>query len=158
MYITKKSNGLDSKFRGLVCYYFVNILFVCSVTEAPTRPPVPLNPCLADPCGPFSQCRSQRGIAACACLRGYIGIPPNCRPECVLHSECPGNLACLGEKCRDPCPGACGPYAECEVINHNAVCRCQQGYEGDPFTGCRRITTREYSTVIYTVLLACSYS
>ena len=70
------------------------------------------------------------------------------RPECVLHSECPGNLACLGEKCRDPCPGACGPAAECEVINHKAVCRCQQGYEGDPFTGCRRITTREYSTII----------
>ena len=120
---------------------------------APTRPPAPVNPCLPDPCGPFSQCRNQGGVAACSCLPGYIGVPPNCRPECVLHSECPSNLACIGEKCRDPCPGACGPSAECEVINHNAVCRCQQGYEGDPFTGCRRITTREYSTLIlYTVL------
>ena len=118
------------------------------MTEPPTRPPLPVNPCLPDPCGPFSQCRNQGGIAACSCLPGYIGVPPNCRPECVLHSECPSNLACIGEKCRDPCPGACGPAAECEVINHNAVCRCQQGYEGDPFTGCRRITTREYSTII----------
>ena len=110
-----------------------------------TRRPEPVNPCLPDPCGPFSQCRNQNNIAACSCLPGYVGVPPNCRPECVLHSECPSNLACISEKCRDPCPGACGPFAECEVINHNAVCRCQQGYQGDPFTGCRRITTREYS-------------
>ena len=91
--------------------------------------PVPVNPCLADPCGPFSQCMNQ-GFAACSCL--YTGVPPNCRPECVLDSDCPSNLACTGEKCRDPCPGACGPAAECEVINHKAVCRCQQGYVGNP--------------------------
>ena len=79
--------------------------------------------CLPDPCGPFSQCRNQGSIAACSCLPGYLGEPPNCRPECVLDSDCPSNLACTGEKCRDPCSGACGPAAECEVINHKAVCR-----------------------------------
>ena len=84
-----------------------------------------------------------------------MGTPPNCRPECRIHSECASNLACINEKCRDPCPGACGSYAECEVINHNAVCRCQQGYEGDPFVGCRRVTTREYSTIIIYSVSAC---
>ena len=117
--------------------------------------PRPVDPCNPDPCGPYSQCRRQDNIAACSCLPGYVGTPPNCRPECRIHSECASNLACINEKCRDPCPGACGAFAECEVINHNAVCRCQQGYEGDPFTGCRRITTREYSTpFLYPVLLA----
>ena len=88
------------------------------------------------------------GIAACSCLPGYIGTPPNCRPECLIHSECASNLACIDEKCRDPCPGACGFSAECSVIMHNAVCRCQPGYQGDPFTGCRRITTSEYHCML----------
>ena len=118
----------------------INSLF--SVTERQTTPR-PVDPCNPDPCGPYSQCRRQDNIAACSCLPGYVGTPPNCRPECRIHSECASNLACINEKCRDPCPGACGAYAECEVINHNAVCRCQQGYEGDPFSGCRRVTTRE---------------
>ena len=33
---------------------------------------------------------------------------------------------------------ACGASAKCEVINNNAVCRCQQGFEGDPYEGCQR--------------------
>ena len=77
---------------------------ISSVTVAPTRPPAPVNPCLPDPCGPFSQCRDQGGVAACSCLPGYIGVPPNCRPECVLHSECPSNLAWIREKYCD-CSG-----------------------------------------------------
>ena len=135
---------------------FLNQL--CFIIEAirTTAPPVPIDPCNPDPCGPFAQCRRQENIAACSCLPGYVGTPPNCRPECRIHSECASNLACISEKCRDPCPGACGVYAECEVINHNAICRCQQGYEGDPFRGCRRVTTREYCTLIlfYSVLWA----
>ena len=112
-----------------------------------TPEPVVVEPCEGDPCGRYAQCRNMNGIAACSCLPGYVGSPPNCRPECRIHSECPSNLACINEKCRDPCPGACGAYAECSVNKHNAVCRCQQGYEGDPFSSCRRITTSEYSTV-----------
>jgi hypothetical protein len=117
------------------------------VTERVTQPPRPTNPCQPDPCGRYAQCKNVRGVAACSCLVGYVGVPPNCRPECLIHSECPSNLACINEKCRDPCPGACGAYAECSVIKHNAVCRCQQGYEGDPFSSCRRVTTSKYSTV-----------
>lgn len=105
-----------------------------------------LEPCEGDPCGRYAQCKDISGIAACSCLPGYVGTPPNCRPECLIHSECPSDKACINEKCRDPCPGACGAYAECSVIQHNAVCRCQSGYEGDAFSACRRITTSEYST------------
>ena len=112
-----------------------------------TQPPAQIDPCNSDPCGPFSLCRPQDTFVACSCLPGHIGSPPNCRPECRIHSECASNLVCINNKCRDPCPGACGSNAECEVINHNAVCRCQQGHEGDPFVGCRRVTTREYSMI-----------
>ena len=109
-----------------------------SVTEAPSSPPVPVDPCLSEPCGAFSECSSQEGEALCSCLPGYIGEPPSCRPECVENSECPSTLACIEEKCRDLCPGTCGPGAQCEVISHTAVCTCQQGYIGDPYTtgGC----------------------
>ena len=56
-------------------------------------------------------------------------------------SECPSNLTCINQKCRDSCPGVCGASTECEVINHDAVCRCQQGFEGDPYEGCQRVAT-----------------
>jgi hypothetical protein len=114
------------------------------IPETTTRriTPRPTDPCVPNPCGQNSQCKNTAGIAACSCLVGYVGVPPNCRPECVINSECPSNRACIDEKCRDPCPGAqCGAYAVCTVIKHNAICSCQQGYEGDPFISCRRITT-----------------
>ena len=59
---------------------------ISSGTTAPTRPPASVNPCLADPCGPFSQCRNQGGFAACSCLSGSIGVPPNCRPEATVNN------------------------------------------------------------------------
>lgn len=54
----------------------------------------------------------------------------------MISAECPGNLACLNEKCIDPCPGSCGTLAFCNVANHIPLCTCQQGYTGDPFKGC----------------------
>ena len=116
---------------------------VSSCTKIPItfEPVIAADPCNPTPCGQNSQCKDSGGVAACSCLPGYVGVPPNCRPECIIHSECPNDMACVGQKCRDSCPGACGTHAECSVIKHNAVCRCQQGYEGDPFSGCRRTTT-----------------
>ena len=138
-------------------------LYLISVTTERATAPIVTDPCEPDPCGRYAQCRNVGEIAACSCLPGYIGSPPNCRPECLIHSECASNLACIDEKCRDPCPGACGSGAECSVIMHNAICRCQAGFEGDPFTGCRRITTSEYSMFFIfffyyeQVLLACYF-
>ena len=111
-----------------------------SVTQRQTTPQ-PVDPRNPDPCGPYSQCRNSNNIAACSCLPGFEGSPPNCRPECRTPSECAKLLACINQKCRDPCPGNCGASAECEVFNHYAVCRCQQGYEGNPYESCLRVTT-----------------
>lgn len=65
-----------------------------------------------------------------------MGIPPNCRPECISNNECPTNLACINQKCRDPCPGSCGLNAECHVVLHVPNCVCVKDYIGDPFTAC----------------------
>lgn len=98
--------------------------------------PVPQDPCRPSPCGQFSQCREINGSPSCSCLPGYIGTSPNCRPECVSNSECSSHLACVNQKCRDPCPGSCGLNAECRVVSHAPNCLCLSGYSGDPFVQC----------------------
>ena len=59
------------------------------------------------------------------------------RPECLSDPECPNHLACIQEKCQDPCTSqTCGVNAECRVNNHRAVCTCRPNYTGDPFKVC----------------------
>lgn len=116
----------------------VPCLIYC-LSPAPVIPPqqdLYRDPCNPTPCGPLSQCRDINGSPSCSCLATYIGAPPNCRPECSVNSECPSNKACINEKCRDPCPGACGQNALCSVINHTPVCTCGEQDTGDPFTNC----------------------
>lgn len=95
------------------------------------------DPCVPSPCGMYATCLNKAGQAACSCLAGYFGSPPNCRPECVTNQDCISSLACIDEKCTDPCPGSCGLNAQCSVIKHVAVCTCLEGYKGDPFTLCK---------------------
>ena len=98
--------------------------------------PLPGDPCQPSPCGPYSNCRVIDNHAVCSCQPDYVGSPPQCRPECVVSTDCTQNMACIDQKCRDPCPGTCGQNADCQVINHNPVCSCMSGYTGDPFFGC----------------------
>lgn len=92
--------------------------------------------CQPSPCGPNSQCQNVNSQAVCSCLPQYIGTPPNCRPECVVNSECNSNLACINQKCKDPCPGTCGTNAQCKVIHHSPICSCGNDFTGDPFVHC----------------------
>lgn len=101
------------------------------------KPPLVINPCVPSPCGPNSQCRDMGGAPSCSCLPEFLGQPPNCRPECTINSECSSNLACIRQKCVDPCPGSCGSEAICTVVTHTPICSCPEGYIGDPFTSCR---------------------
>jgi hypothetical protein len=97
-------------------------------------------PCSPSPCGSNAICREQNGAGACTCIDEYIGNPyEGCRPECVLNSDCPSNLACIRNKCQDPCPGTCGQNAQCQVVNHLPSCTCFSGYTGDPFRYCNII-------------------
>jgi len=66
------------------------------------------------------------------------------KPECTSDPECPIHLACIQEKCQDPCFTAkCGINADCKASNHRAVCVCRVGYVGDPYNICeeRKIST-----------------
>lgn len=96
----------------------------------------PTNPCQPSPCGSNAECRSVGDSPSCTCLQDMVGSPPNCRPECVSNSECSSNLACIRQKCQNPCIGACGANAECRVVSHTPMCICSIGFTGDPFTQC----------------------
>lgn len=97
------------------------------------------DPCYPNPCGPNARCDN----GTCTCYLEYQGDPyRECRPECVLNSDCPRNRACINQKCRDPCPGTCGQNAECNVFNHYPSCSCLQGYSGDAFVFCAKIDSK----------------
>lgn len=113
--------------------------------KRPEPPPEQRNPCLPSPCGPNSQCTVQDQTYSCSCLANYIGTPPNCRPECISNNECSLNLACIAQRCSDPCPGSCGLNAECHVAVHIPNCVCLQNYVGDPFRSCT-LKQSKYST------------
>lgn len=103
------------------------------------EPPTSLeDSCYPSPCGPYSQCKIIANRAVCSCLPYYIGRPPNCRPECSMNNDCVSSMACLNEKCKDPCPGSCGVHSTCTVVRHSPICQCENGYTGDPFVGCNK--------------------
>lgn len=116
--------------------YLISLFFTISFIFSE---PVETRPCEPSPCGPNSQCRSINNQAVCSCLAGYIGSPPTCRPECITSSECSLTQACINWKCVDPCPGTCGLYAKCQVVNHSPICTCPPRTTGDPFSRCSPI-------------------
>ena len=106
------------------------------------EPVIEEDPCNPNPCGPNSNPPRQIGDRChCTCLPEMIGTPPNCRPECIVNSDCSSETACINRKCQDPCPGLCGRNAYCRVRNHVPICVCNQGFIGDPFSSCYRPTT-----------------
>ena len=59
------------------------------------------------------------------------------KPECTIDPECPTQLACINEKCKNPCYShTCGRNAECTVKNHRPICVCLAGFVGNPQTIC----------------------
>lgn len=132
----------------------MKVLFISlSVQPKPNRPE---NPCLPSPCGPNAQCQVRGESPACTCLPNYIGAPPNCRPECTINPECQSHLACVNQKCTDPCSGSCGSNARCSVINHTPVCSCYEGYTGDPFTSCIPTPGRNIYIFSFLLVACCS--
>lgn len=105
-------------------------------------PPIQADLCVPSPCGPNSKCQVVGETPVCSCLQNYIGRAPNCRPECTTNSECSRALACVNERCVDPCPGTCGSNAICSVNNHQPTCRCVDQYTGDPFSVCSPIPSK----------------
>lgn len=105
------------------------------------------DPCENTICGRNSQCKAFNHMAICECLPGYFGNPNDerfgCRPiECSSHQDCGPHQACSNHKCIDPCQHnrpICGENAYCSPQKHSAICRCFDGFEGDPVVGCQRV-------------------
>ncbi|XP_031635513.1 neurogenic locus notch homolog protein 1-like, partial [Contarinia nasturtii] len=129
--------------------YTGNPLIVCSPIPLTSQNP-PLieydDPCYPNPCGLYSQCQAFGNYPQCSCLPGFYGSPPNCHHECVLSSDCATNKACIRNHCVNPCPGLCAVYAQCNVINHFAVCTCFEGYTGNAFDNCEPIPPKYQDT------------
>ena len=113
------------------------------VNNSAIEPVIDEDPCEPNPCGPNTQIPVRQGDECkCACLPDMKGFPPNCRPECVINSDCPSDQACISRKCQDPCPGLCGINAICRVRNHIPICVCNRNYNGDPFSQCNPETSK----------------
>lgn len=102
------------------------------------------DPCSQRPCGPNSLCESVGHNFECKCLKQFVGSPPNCRPECVQNGDCPHNLACVNNICKDPCQNACGNRAVCLVKNHSPVCTCEEEFAGNPYVNCQPVQSMSY--------------
>lgn len=116
----------------------INLLTLFCQFVAPPTPPPPKSPCSPSPCGANANCRTIGDQASCECIPEHHGNPfVACRPECISNSECTRNLACINNKCKDPCIGTCGVEAICTVTNHVPACSCPSGTTGDAFKYCR---------------------
>lgn len=122
--------------------YIVKLKYIFTAKEEPVQ--IPTNPCDPSPCGPNAQCRVSNNSPSCSCLSEFVGTPPNCRPECLSNNECTFNLACINNKCKNPCTTACGLNADCKVISHTPQCVCISGYQGDPFVQCTPYIEHSY--------------
>lgn len=99
----------------------------------------PKTPCTPTPCGVNAICKERNGAGSCSCIAEYRGDPyVECRPECLMNSDCPRHRACINTKCVDPCPGTCGINAECHVNNHSPSCTCIPGFIGNPLSACKQ--------------------
>lgn len=120
------------------------------------QPPAPIEPCNPSPCGANAICKELNGAGSCTCLPEYFGDPYlGCKPECVINSDCPKDKACIGNKCKNPCPGACGLNADCRVSNHAPSCFCLEGYTGNPAVACHVPPPRTY---LHLELSLCTFS
>lgn len=90
----------------------------CRFAEAPCKE--------MNPCGANTRCEVVSGVARCTCLPGFKGRPlDGCRHECDSDFDCPQHQACSASfRCEDPCATKCGENAECNVVNHRAICTC----------------------------------
>ncbi|KAI4455120.1 endoglin-related [Holotrichia oblita] len=95
--------------------------------------------CHPNPCGPNTNCQVYNYTAVCECLPGFMGSPlAGCRHECDYDGDCGLSLACIDNKCQNPCYTKCGQNAECiGVKDHAAICKCPQGYYGRADISCR---------------------
>uniref|UniRef100_A0A1A9ZCQ3 EGF-like domain-containing protein n=1 Tax=Glossina pallidipes TaxID=7398 RepID=A0A1A9ZCQ3_GLOPL len=107
-----------------------------------------IDECSENPCHITARCENLPGSYRCVCPEDTVGdaFTKGCAApkECYKHDDCSQTLACINDKCSNPCSEiACGPNALClKSENHQAFCECPSGYLGDPFdtsVGCFKV-------------------
>ncbi|KAB7496769.1 hypothetical protein Anas_09923 [Armadillidium nasatum] len=108
-----------------------------------------VNPCeKLEPCDDTAICKVIDTLPLrtmlCVCPDGTVikengkcDVLPPIKPICAAHEECPSDEACVNGFCKDPCQ--CGTNADCDIVDHHAVCTCKPGFEGDPEIVCHEI-------------------
>ena len=105
--------------------------------------------CADRPCHSSAKCVNKPGSYSCFCPPRQIGDPytTGCHPEGQCpggDSDCPPDSVCYRGRCADPCQGACGQNAQCNVVQRKAQCSCPSGFQGnpEPEQGCVRAVVR----------------
>lgn len=94
-------------------------------------------------CACGQTCSAGKCRAKCnpgACPAGQLCQRGACIAGCRTHHDCPSERSCLNGQCLDPClkDGACGKNALCKVSEHNAICLCPDGFQGDAKVACEQ--------------------
>lgn len=111
-----------------------------------------INPCIHDnTCSPRAECNVRNHLALCRCPLGLIGNPyidckPEDQPECREDGECPSILACINNRCQNPCTllEPCNRPSECQVVGsipvRTLICVCPPGYISSGSGTCKPVT------------------
>ena len=92
----------------------------------------------SNPCAEGAICRDKPGSYECVCPIDTTGDPyvKGCKPVvgCTTDHDCPNDRECdtVYKQCISPCH-ICGPFAECTVRDHEAICICTHGKIGEPY-------------------------
>lgn len=82
------------------------------------------------------------GLSIIPLLWFLVPVP---KPDCTEDSHCPSQLACIEEKCVNPCTAIapCAENAECKVYDTTPLrtmsCTCIPGFTGNGYRECNRI-------------------
>lgn len=97
--------------------------------------------CDEDTCALNAICTGRRHQPQCECRPGYRGNPfvqcdvpreppTKVEPECKQDADCPSQLACINQRCANPCatPHVCTPQQTCHVLDtlplRTMICKC----------------------------------
>ena len=141
--------------------YRGNPMVMCSIVECLSNNDCPsdkqcrntqcVDPCVYDNnCGQRAECKAQNHLAVCRCPIGLAGNPyiecnPEVTHECEYDPDCPSYLACINNKCVEPCGvlEPCKRPSKCEVIPTNPVrtmiCVCPDGYVSSGSGECKAV-------------------
>lgn len=110
--------------------------------------------CDQETCALNAICVGRRHQPQCECRPGYQGNPHvQCdipvktpKPQCIQDADCPSKLACINERCADPCatPHVCTPQQTCTVLDtlpkRAMACKCPGDTVTDISRNCVPIT------------------